>query len=669
MKHAAHRLASLPPYWAFLWNLGVLYLCYFLCRVVYVWEFWDIYSAEWEQLSLWQLLCGAWRFDTSAILYTNVLYTLLAFLPLPRRWTEIRGYLLATKIVYVTVNALMLAINLADTVYSRYTGRRTTWSFFSEFSNEGNLAHIVGIELLHHWYLTLLGLAFIAGLILLYRSPRREHAPLPYYLGRSLALAVCIPLFVIGMRGGASSAVRPITISNANQYVNRPIQADIVLNTPFSLIRTIGKTTFVDPAWFSQETLNALYTPLHTPDSLATPAPFDTRPNIVVLIVESLSAEYMGFYNPYPGFTPFLDSLASQSLTFTESFSNGRKSIDAMPSILSSIPMFVEPFFLTSYSRNYVSGLAGELRGDGYATAFFHGAKNGSMGFEAFARTSGFERYYGRTEYNADPRFGGDDDFDGTWAIWDEEFLQFFAHILDTLPQPFMTALFTASSHHPFRVPERYADSLHVDGLPIYTCIRYTDMALRRFFATASRQPWYHNTLFVITADHPNVSEQPAYSDNLGPHRVPILFFDPSGRLPHGRQTGIAQQIDIMPSVLGAVGYRRPYIAYGFDLLTTPPDSTWALHYFNGIYQYVRGDYLLFFENQRAIGLYHMNSDPRQQHNLLDAPDQHDRVERYTRHVKAIIQSYMQRMIHDQLTADPQPQPSSSSSSVERSPR
>lgn len=556
----------------------------------------------------------------------------------------------------------MLVLNLVDTVYSRYTGRRTTWSFFTEFSNEGNLGSIVGVEIVNHWYLVLIGILMIVALVLFYapRRPRRSDIPVhtsptaghrsrvSYYLCRSLAFVAFVPLCIIGMRGGVSTAVRPITISNANQYVNRPAQAAIVLNTPFSLIRTMGKAAFTDPAWFSQDELDSIYSPVHQP---VPGGNRDERQNVVVLILESFGEEYCGFYNNGEGYTPFFDSLASQSLTFSHNYANGRKSIDAMPSILSGIPMFVEPFFLTPYSLNNVSGLAGELGKIGYTTAFFHGAENGSMGFQAFARASGFAGYYGRTEYNADPRFGGDDDFDGTWAIWDEPFLQYFALTLSEMRQPFMTALFTASSHHPFRVPEQYADSLHEEGHPMYTCIRYTDMALRRFFAVASRQPWFNNTLFVITADHTNHSERPSYQDALGVYRVPILFYDPSGRLPRGRVEAVAQQTDIMPTVLSAVGYPNPYVAYGVDLLSTPPDSTWALHYNNGIYQYVRQGSLLLFDGEKATGLYRIATDPLQQHNLLQGSGL--KVQSLTSQVQAIIQSYMQRMIGDSLTVNP----------------
>lgn len=637
-------------------NILLVYLLYMLSRVVYVCEFWDLYADGWSSLDLGNLLAGSLRFDTSAIIYTNTLYILLVLLPLPRRLTATQAWRTTLKVLYVVVNSLMLVANLIDTVYSRYTGRRTTWTFFSEFSNEGNLGDIVGVELLRHWYLVLIGLAFIAALILLYRHPYRTPSassakqtapPSPawqYILLSLLCTLIYAPLAVIGMRGGASTAIRPITISNANQYVNQPAQAAIVLNTPFSLIRTMGKTTFADPRYLPDSDLDAIYSPLHQP----TPPSLDSQPNIVVLILESFGQEYFGAYNDYPGYTPFLDSLIGHSLTFRHSYANGRKSIDAMPSILSGIPMFVEPFFVTSYSLNDVGGLASQLSRQGYSTAFFHGAENGSMGFQAFARTTGFQHYYGRTEYEADPRFGGSADYDGTWAIWDEEFLQFYAASMEQLPQPFMTALFTATSHHPFVVPERYADSLRADGHPLHTCIRYTDHSLRRFFAAARRMPWFRNTIFVITADHTNINEQSAYNSPLGTFSVPIIFYSPAGLLPTGISPAIAQQTDIMPTILSLTGTPDPFIAYGTDLLHTPDSLTWAIHYNNGVYQYVQGGRVLLFDGTQPVGWYNLDADPQLHNNLLHTPD--TAIRHHLLRTQAIVQSYMQRMVSNRLT-------------------
>lgn len=670
---------------ALLLNFALVYLAYWACRLIYWAENRQAFVGFWSHNTLSDILTGAWQFDTSAIVYTNALYALLVLLPL--HWKERAAWHRMCKWLFVVLNGLCIAMNLADAAYFPYTGRRTTASVFAEFSHESNLAGIFATELVRHWYLLLAGVLLIAALWRCYRQPslppqatacpaaatqqtrhtRRSALP-RYYLTQTICLVLFAVLAIGGMRGGWSHAIRPITISNANQYVSRPAEAAVVLNTPFSLIRTIGKQTFETPHYFdSQAELASVYSPLHQPNTEGAGSGLAesglaggglAKPNIVVLIVESFGREYVGSLNPaldggqYRGYTPFADSLLSQSLTWEYTFANGRKSIDGMPSILSSIPMFVEPFFLTPASLNTVGGLARALKKDGYQSAFFHGAENGSMGFQAFARATGFDRYYGRTEYNADPHFGGDADFDGMWAIWDEPFLQFYARQMSQMQQPFVTAVFTASSHHPYRVPEAYRDTFPDEGLPIHKCIRYTDHALRRFFSTASQQPWYKNTLFVLTADHTNTSDHAEYQTDLGLYSVPILIFDPSGRLPRGTQPGIAQQIDIMPTLLGCLGYQHPYIAFGQDLLHTPPEDTWAVSYANGIYQFVRDGHLLQFDGTHPTALYDIRADWMLHHDLTGQRQHQQRQRDMERTLKAIVQQYMQRMNADQLVAE-----------------
>ncbi len=637
-------------------NLLLVYAAYEICRFTYLFENWSTFSPNLTWSSLSEILRGGWMFDTSAILYTNALYIVMMLLPL--HYKESNTWQKAARWVFIASNALCITINLADSVYFQYTGRRTTATIFSEFGNEGNILSILGVELLRHWYLVILGALMIWGLWQLYAMPRGERPAIlrhpltirratTYYLVHTLILIACVPLCVFGMRGGATTAVRPITISNANQYVDRPSEAALVLNTPFSLIRTFDKKVFVVPNYMSEQEMEALYTPVHMPDSTV-----EKKKNVVILIVESFGREYIGALNKtldngtYKGYTPFVDSLLQHSVTFSHSFGNGRKSIDGMPSVLSSIPMFVEPFFLTPASMNNVSGVAGELAKNGYYSAFFHGAENGSMGFQAFARATGFKDYFGRTEFNNDERFDGDKDFDGTWAIWDEPFLQFYATKMGEFKEPFVTAVFTASSHHPYVIPEEYADIYKDDGLTMHKCVRYTDNALRRFFETAKAQPWYQNTLFVITADHTNQTNHAYYQTDLGVFSVPIIFFDPSGELQPGMRDIIAQQTDIMPTVLGYLGYNRPYVAFGIDLFATPTDKAWAVNYLNGIYQYVKGDYLLRFDGEKTTGLYLFKTDSLLKNNVLeDIPQQRD----MENELKAIIQQYMTCMTTDRL--------------------
>ena len=508
-------------------NLMWAYVAYFVCRLAYGIENWSVLGGNFTSGNMGEVLKGGLMFDTSAIMYTNSLYMVLMLLPLHLK--ECRGWQKMAKCVFVVVNALAICINLADSVYFKYTGRRTTATIFSEFGNEGNLGSVIGVEFLNHWYLVLLAIGLIVALAKLYAMPSsvlKIKSMFKYYVVQLLALLLFLPMCIGGMRGGLTKAVRPITISNANQYVDRPEDAALVLNTPFSLIRTIGKNVFVIPNYMEEDRLNEVYSPVRqfVADSVAT-----KKKNVVVMIVESFGSEYIGALNDYEGYTPFLDSLISKSLIWEHSFGNGRKSIDGMPSVLSSIPMFVEPFFLTPASVNNVGGLAHELVKDGYYSAFFHGAENGSMGFQAFSRATGFEDYFGRTEYNQDNRFQGDADFDGMWAIWDEPFLQYMALTMNEFREPFVSAVFTASSHHPYKIPEAYQEIYPEEGLVMHKCVRYTDHALKRFFETASKQPWFKNTLFVLTADHTNLSEVPEYQTSLGGFRVPIVF------LPFGR--------------------------------------------------------------------------------------------------------------------------------------
>lgn len=644
----------------FVWNIALAYIAYALCRVIYWAENISSFPHFWTDNTLSDIVAGAWHFDTSAILYTNMLYALMMLVPF--HWKECSAWQQVTKWVFVVVNGLAVVINLADAAYFPYTGRRTTTTVFQEFANENNLTGVFGVELLRHWYLVLAGVLLIALLWKAYwrggnakivGKPVMSRSTVAYYLIQTICFLAYIPLTIIGMRGGATTAVRPITISNASQYVVRPAEAAVVLNTPFSLIRTIGKAVFTTPAFFNDETdLETVYSPLHRPR----PSAQNTSPrNVVVLIVESFGREYIGALNEtlengsYQGYTPFVDELCDSSATFRWSFCNGRKSIDGMPSILSSIPMFVEPFLLTPSSMNELDGMAYALGQKGYETAFFHGAENGSMGFQAFARKTGFQHYFGRTEYNADPRFGGDADFDGMWAIWDEPFLQFYAHKMSDLQEPFMTAVFTASSHHPYQIPEAYRDTFPEEGIIIHKCIRYTDHALRRFFETARRQPWFERTLFVLTSDHTNLSDHAFYQTDIGGFCSPILFYDPSHQLfEPGMRPCIAQHTDIQPTVLGLVGTDEPYLAFGVDLFHTPADSTWAVNYNNGIYQYVSNGLLLQFdaETKTTKAVYELTDSLLTQNLVGQRPEQ----AHMERQLKAIIQQYMSRMIEDRLT-------------------
>lgn len=634
-------------------NLLLVMVLYTLCRV----EFYAVNSSDYfpylETSQLKSLLSGGLKFDLSAVLYSNLLYIVLMLLPFRFRYGS--GYQTLTKWFFIVINAICLFMNMGDSVYFKFTNRRTTMSFFTEFQNDDNLFSILGQGMLNYWYVTLVGVVLISLLVLLYVRPQFVSSGGRttgwYYVRNAVAFVVAGFFIVNGMRGGFGSFVRPITLSNANVYAEKPLEASIVLNTPFCMIRTIGKKPYKNPGYFKDEKEMAkVYEPIVYPH----PQGAFREMNVVVFILESFSKEFVGELNQglrnadgsrYAGYTPFLDSLIRQGLTFEYTFATGRKSIDAMPSVLSSIPRYYEPYVLTSYSNNRVSGIADVLGKKGYYTAFFHGAPNGSMGFESFAKVSGFQAYYGKDEY------GNDADYDGTWAIWDEPFFQFYAKKMSTFRQPFMTALFSASSHDPFRIPKEYEKVYPEDGIhKIHKCVRYTDNAMRRFFETARKQPWYGNTLFVITADHTNALTRKEYITDAGHYKVPIIFYTPNGDL-RGRLPVIAEQTDIMPTILGYLNYDKPYFAFGHDVLDPQYKHHYALNHNDQIFQLFTDSLMLQFDGQKTRAAYNFVSDVELSHDILSSVPR-ARLDSLERKMKAIIQQYVVRMTENRLTAD-----------------
>ncbi|MDR0726137.1 MAG: sulfatase-like hydrolase/transferase [Prevotellaceae bacterium] len=644
--HTGYNRIKIEPAGVFLCNFVLMLFIYYLCRIFFFLAN-NSYFPDMTFGHFVTLLKGAFQFDISALAYTNSLYLFMQIIPFRFRYYKV--YQNVAKWIFVVINSIAVIANCIDIVYFRFTNRRTTNTVFSEFQNETNITQIFIHGIFEYWYVSLFAVVLVFAIYKLYRFPKiveRQKFSLKsriaFYLVHTLLMCAFIYVTVIGMRGGAGVATRPITLSNANKYAVKGDETAIVLNTPFCIIRTIDKKVFVNPQYFDNEDeMTAIYSPLHYPHPKEEFKPL----NVVIIILESFGKEYSGFFNKhldngtYKGYTPFLDSLCAEGLTFTYSYSNGRKSIDAMPSILSSIPMFIEPFILTPYSTNDISGIAHILKTKGYYSAFFHGAPNGSMGFQAYANSAGFDEYFGLDEY-------GNRDLDGMWAVWDEEFLQFYANKMDEFKQPFVTSVFTASSHHPFRIPQRYEGRFPEGTQPIHKCVGYSDYALRLFFTKMSQYEWYGNTLFVITADHINQTSHDEYHTDINSYAVPILFYHPTGNDLKGLDTMPVQQIDIMPSILGYLNYDKPYFAYGQDIFNVDRHDKFVVNYNNRLYQFMQNDYFLQFDSYETKSVFNYKSDVFLKNNLLGTiPEQHSMETK----LKAIIQQYIVRMVENRL--------------------
>lgn len=630
-----------------IYRILIVYILYSIGRFAFY-----IYNIEhFDHLSFSDLVTifkGGLLFDTSAIIYTNLLFIIGSTIPF--RFRHNKTYQSVLKYVFIISNSIALLTHFADIPYFDFVLERTTINVFGEFKNESNMVALVFKFMIDYWMIVIAYTGVIFLLVYLYNRVKIRRSviisPFVYYPFFLVVFLVVITLCVGGARGGFAHSTRPITLSNAGQFVTSPDEMALVLNTPFCLIRSTESKSYQRVKFYnSEDELEKKYSPIHYVDSTRE----DNNINIVIFVLESFNKEFIGSLNAhldsgnYKGFTPFLDSLVAYSKTYLHSYANGRKSIDALPSVLASIPAVEHPFILSPYYNNRLNTLPGLLKEKGYKSALFHGAPNGSMGFKAFGQLAGVDEYYGKDEYN------NDDDFDGMWGIWDEEFFQFFANTLDTFKTPFMATIFSVSSHHPFKVPPKHEGRFKMKDFPLQRVIEYTDYSLKRFFESASKMEWYDNTLFIFTADHVSLNQRPEFKNEIGYFSVPLIFHQPGSDLIGIDSTIVAQQIDIMPTILNYIGYDKDYVAFGDDLFNAD-SSKFAINHLNGTYRLFQGDYFLQFDGGKTIHMYNVKKDPLLQSDIVG---QFPFIQSKMEHtVKAFIQQYKNRMIDNNLSLE-----------------
>lgn len=586
----------------------------------------------------------ALRYDVSAILALNALYIVLMLLPLPfnRIWEK------AKQVLFLSVNILAFLFEISDWAYFPFNQKRATADVLDMVGRQSDFWNLLPGFLKDYWFAPLGIAVFVVLFMYLNRRILKYYPPQPQPLTwqraglQLIVLALCAGLALVGIRGGVQYI--PIGIRNAVQAAPSRY-VPLVLNTPFSIINSYATPGLEEVAYLPEAEVHQLIPSFvkHYEGNRF------QKKNVVVIILESFSKEFTGENAHDESYTPFLDSLAAQSLICTQSYANGLRSAEAIPAILAGIPSLMqEPFTTSNYGANQITSLPNTLKTKGYHSAFFHGGTNGTMSFDVFTAAAGFDRYFGRKE------FGNEKEYDGNWGIWDQPFLQFTAQKLNSMPQPFMASVFTLSSHPPYHLPPSY-ESSYKGSLPVHRTVGYTDEALRHFFETASQQPWYQNTLFVITADHTSPERQQGrYSTGMGLYAVPLYFFAPGDTSLSGRFEGICQHLDILPSVLDYLGYEPSFFAFGNSIFkATQPNGRFAINWNNGQYQWFDDQWLLQTTDMAPAQLLKVAQDSLISEHLPN--DEPAKGNYYLLRLKAFVQGYRQALIHNQMYVRPAP--------------
>ena len=602
-----------------------------------------------------KILWGNVVFGLSATAMVLTPYLILNVIPTSLRWNKI--YKGIAEVFYIIPVFIMLIANMIDAAYYPFTFRRMTSEIFGYLGVGGDMGNLIPQFLKDFWVFLVLFVVIIFVLIWCNRRIVLEkRMPHPYgttLFKDSILSIVALAIAVLIIRGGF--IYKPLRPIDASKYASCD-NTSLVLNTPFSIIRTFGKSSGIEPKQYykSEQAMEKVFTPVNTPmaalpaDTLAVADStiVNGKKNVVIIILESFSEEYVGFLNPdNKGFTPFLDSL-SQHCTVYQGMSNGKRSIEAIPAILAGMPSIMfEPFITSPYATNKIEGLPEVLKRHGYHTSFFHGAYNGSMNFDAFVQSVGVDHYYGKNEFNAEC---GDKGYDGNWGIFDEPFLQFMAKKISTFQQPFFTSVFTISSHHPYTMPEEHVGEFPEGKHPILQVVAYSDYALRQFFATASQTEWYNNTVFVITADHTAPPISSKYSTGYNVYKVPMLVFDPANDT-HIVKNRILQQADIKPTLIDYLGINEKTFSFGKSVLN-PANPEYHISYGSSAYQLIKDKYYIRYDGSK-LEVFDRIADPELKNDISQSDPK--AYQSQLNFLKAIIQQYNNRMIENRLTVNP----------------
>ncbi len=574
-------------------------------------------------------------FDFQALVYALSLFHVLSLLPF--RFINKPQYQQITRICFTLGLSFVVLLNCIDTEFYKIKTRRSGIELFSMLSDPANS---VGKYLINYWWLLLVFITFVVAIYYFFPKLKQVQLPKRPMLTASITL-VLLALLVIGARGGFYK--KPIRSFDAARYVDAQ-WVSATINSPTQMLTSYNTLVPTRIRNFKEQEALRIFNPIQT----AKPY-FGTeeKPNIVLIILESFGRDYCGFLNKQPRFTPFLDSLSKNSISYTNAYSAGTTSMESLPAIFTSLPSLLDvPFINSNFQNNTLHGIHYYLGKMGYDCSFYYGADNGSMGFDNYLKINGPIDYFGLDEYPSP-----ESDHDGNWGIWDEPYLQYFADELGKRKGPFFSTVFTLSSHDPYNIPNNYKKVFKGGPLPIHRSVQYSDYALSQFFKKAQQQPWFKNTIFIITADHPSHSTDAYFYGPSGRHEIPLLIYSPTYFKQAVKDTNTVSHCDILPTILSLSGCNEKYFGFGSNLLDT--NNHFAINYANGILQLQQYPYCLELLPNNKTSLFIQGKDvPIQNARYIITASEKVKQMELQKQLNARYQIFINSLIDNRFYAD-----------------
>lgn len=514
------------------------------------------------------------QFDSVVLAYTLSIPAILLFF---HYMLNLQGRIITkTIIIYATiVFPLLFFTAIADIPYFKFFGNRLSESSFQWMGNPGMVFGLITgtSEYLFFLIIAIIFLCFSG--FLMYKFSKNQLLLTDWKqeflkIKRPKALAFFLIIIVLcfaGMRGKKS---RPIMVGDAffcdNQFLNQ-----VGLNPVFTIVKSYTSSVNIMDNHSAIENTQHFLQITHPVDAVSPIARFEKsnqhipiqKPNIVLVLMESMSASYMKSFGNDKNLTPVLDSLAGQSMFFTRFYSAGIhtnngifSSLYGFPALKRTRPMVTQPV------RTY-SGLPYVLKQNGYNNLFFTTQAKEWDNLGAFITKNYFDTLHSAENYPADKIisvFGVSDDY-------------MFSYALNVIRKtdstaPFFATLLTVCNHDPYIVPEYFKSPFTEKDLK---AVSYTDWSIGQFMKQASETSWFKNTLFVFVADHGlNIDHSP-YEVSLAYHHIPLIIYAPEIVKPQ-IINDFAGQIDIFPILMGILNFDYMNNTLGVNVLKQKRD-------------------------------------------------------------------------------------------------
>lgn len=546
-------------------KLCVFWLIYFLVnRLFFIINYIEDFNSVTIH-DLLNILPNSLALDISFIGYLFVIITILlffnSFLTSKSVNTFITGLIFWLNAILIIFSALVIGSEIG--LYSEW-GTKLNFKAISHLSNPREVfSTATSFNFFIIFISIIIGFSFVRIYrLFIHQSFNTYKYNIQQFFFKIIRFPLVLIVLLVFIRGG----LQEIPVNTSDSYFSKTmIVNDVSVNPNWNLIQSIlkSRSNFNGNPYvkYSQEKVDRFINKMNTGSEETHYVLNSSRPNIVFILLESWSADNIESLGGLKGVTPNFKALEDEGLSFTNFYSNGWTSDQAMTSIFSSFPVFPYVAIINQVdkSRN-LPCLNKSLINNGYHSSYFFGGQLTYGNIKGYLLSQGFDIVKDEEDYKYLPA--------GRLGVHDEYMFSQFRDELDRLPQPFMSSLFTLSSHSPFDFPAEHSLSFNSHEDDYVNSVAYTDSCLGEFFRSVKDAAWYDNTLFIVVADHSHNSPRNWRLAQKERFKIPMLWIGQVLKQAYkgGKWDKLSSHIDISPTILKQLGQSYSTYKFGVDI-------------------------------------------------------------------------------------------------------